>query len=49
MTAPKTPTGTGSLSVTTGPIPGSRKTHIKGERHPDLRVAMREIPLHPSA
>jgi phosphomethylpyrimidine synthase len=33
------------LSVTTGPIPGSRKVHKEGRLYPDLRVPMREIPL----
>src|SRR5919202_905180 len=31
--------------VTTGPLPASRKVHVPGERHPGLRVAMREIDL----
>jgi phosphomethylpyrimidine synthase len=30
-------------------MPGSRKVHVPGERHPDLRVAMREIVLAPEA
>jgi phosphomethylpyrimidine synthase len=29
--------------VTTGPLPASRKVHVPGVLHPDLRVAMREI------
>jgi phosphomethylpyrimidine synthase len=29
--------------VTTGPLPASRKLHVPGVLHPDLRVAMREI------
>ncbi len=32
-------------SVTTGPLPSSRKVYVEGERHPELRVAMREIDL----
>ncbi len=36
-------------SVTTGPLPGSRKVYVNGERHPDLRVAMREVDLDPSS
>jgi phosphomethylpyrimidine synthase len=32
-------------SVTTGPLPSSRKVYVQGECHPDLRVAMREIDL----
>jgi thiamine biosynthesis protein ThiC len=31
------------FTVTTGPLPASRKVHIAGGRFPDLRVAMREI------
>ena len=30
-------------SVTTGPLPASRKIYIEGTQHKDLRVAMREI------
>ncbi|TWB82465.1 hydroxymethylpyrimidine synthase [Nitrospirillum amazonense] len=37
------------FTVTTGPLPASRKVHIPGTLHPDLRVAMREIDLSPSA
>ena len=35
--------------VTTGPFPSSRKVYVAGKRHGDLRVAMREIDLEPSA
>ncbi len=35
--------------VTTGPFPASRKIFAKGQRHPELRVALREIELEPSA
>jgi phosphomethylpyrimidine synthase len=38
-----------TLEVTTGPLPASRKIHIAGTHHPDIRVAMREIALDPSA
>ena len=31
------------LKVTTGPLPASRKVHVPGTLHPDVRVAMREI------
>ena len=31
--------------VTTGPLPASRKIHVPGRLHPDIRVAMREIEL----
>ena len=37
------------LRVTTGPFPASRKIHFPGRRHPELRVAMREIDLEISA
>ncbi|SIT11576.1 phosphomethylpyrimidine synthase ThiC [Paracoccus saliphilus] len=35
--------------ITTGPLPASRKAWHPGEMHPDIRVPMREIELHPSA
>jgi phosphomethylpyrimidine synthase len=35
--------------VTTGPLPGSRRIYAIGERHPDLRVPMREVALSPTA
>ncbi len=35
--------------VTTGPLPASRKVHVAGTLHPQIRVAMREIDLSPSA
>ncbi len=34
--------------VTTGPLPGSRKVHVGGRLHPDLRVPLREIVLGPT-
>jgi len=37
------------FKVTTGALPASRKVHVPGERHPELRVAMREIDLTPSS
>lgn len=37
------------FQVTTGSIPGSRKIHVAGTLHPDLRVPFREVALHPSA
>ena len=37
------------FSVTTGPLPASRKVHIEGEIHPDIRVAMREVDLSEGA
>jgi phosphomethylpyrimidine synthase len=38
-----------SLSVSTGSLPASRKIYVSGERHPDLRVPLREIEVSPSA
>jgi phosphomethylpyrimidine synthase len=38
-----------SFSVSMGPLPASRKIHVSGERHPDLRVPLREIEVAPSA
>src|SRR5438477_8658812 len=35
--------------VTTGSFPSSRKVHVAGRRHSDIRVARREIDLEPSA
>ncbi len=35
--------------VTTGPLPASRKVHVAGRLHPQIRVAMREIDLSPAA
>jgi phosphomethylpyrimidine synthase len=37
------------VPVTTGPLPGSRKIHVAGTLHPQIRVAMREIALDPAA
>ena len=37
------------MPVTTGALPGSRKIHIAGTLHPDIRVAMREVALEHSA
>ncbi|WP_419814239.1 phosphomethylpyrimidine synthase ThiC [Glacieibacterium sp.] len=37
------------MPVTTGPLPGSHKVYVPGERFPDIRVAMREVRLDPSA
>ena len=38
-----------SPKVTTGPLPASRRVWQTGKRHPDIRVPMREIDLHPSS
>ena len=38
-----------TIGVSTGPLPASRKIHVRGERHPELRVAMREVDLSPAA
>ena len=35
--------------VTVGPLPGSRKIHVAGRLHGDIRVPLREIALHPTA
>ncbi|CAH0342105.1 phosphomethylpyrimidine synthase ThiC [Rhizobium sp. CECT 9324] len=35
--------------VTTGPLPASTKIHLAGEHHPDIRVPMRQIALHPTS
>ncbi|HBS31186.1 MAG TPA: phosphomethylpyrimidine synthase, partial [Parvularcula sp.] len=35
--------------VTTGALPASRKVYVAGDIHPDIRVPVREIDLHPSA
>ncbi|UWQ04945.1 phosphomethylpyrimidine synthase ThiC [Aliiroseovarius crassostreae] len=35
--------------ITTGGLPASRKIHVNGTLHPDLRVPMREISVHPTA
>src|SRR5579875_2048141 len=37
------------FSVSTGPLPASRKVHVESRRLPGLRVAMREIDLAPAA
>jgi phosphomethylpyrimidine synthase len=34
-----------AFTVSTGPLPSSRKIYVAGTVHPDLRVAMREIDL----
>jgi phosphomethylpyrimidine synthase len=50
--APLSPTLTAKGTephVTTGPFPASRKVFVAGSRHPDIRVAQREIDLEPSA
>ena len=38
-----------AFTVSTGPLPSSRKIYVAGEVHRDIRVAMREIDLDPSA
>ncbi|MBB4955889.1 phosphomethylpyrimidine synthase [Agrobacterium vitis] len=43
--APQFPTP----EVTTGLLPASTKIHIAGELHPDIRVPMRQIALHPTS
>jgi phosphomethylpyrimidine synthase len=34
--------------ITVGPLPGSRKAYLPGQRHAGLRVPYREIALHPT-
>ncbi|RUV96879.1 phosphomethylpyrimidine synthase ThiC, partial [Mesorhizobium sp. M1A.F.Ca.IN.022.07.1.1] len=36
-------------TVTVGELPASKKVHKPGQLHPELRVPMREISVHPSA
>jgi phosphomethylpyrimidine synthase len=38
-----------NFSVTTGPLPSSRKVHVPSPLHPGVKVAMREIDLSPAA
>jgi phosphomethylpyrimidine synthase len=38
-----------SYSVSTGALPASRKMHVAGTMHPQIRVPMREIELAPTA
>lgn len=35
--------------ITRGCLPASRKIHVNGVMHPDIRVPMREISVHPTA
>ncbi|QEE45751.1 phosphomethylpyrimidine synthase ThiC [Rhizobium sp. WL3] len=35
--------------VTTGPLPASTKIFLPGDIHPDIRVPLRQIALHPTA
>ena len=36
-------------TVTTGPMPASRKIYVPGDIHADIRVPMREISVHPTS
>src|SRR3954470_16832174 len=38
-----------TFTVSTGPLPSSRKVHVPGRLYPDLRVALREIDLELSS
>jgi phosphomethylpyrimidine synthase len=38
-----------TLTVTTGPLPASKKIHVTGDIHSSIQVPMREIALHPTA
>ena len=42
-------TQTPNPSVTKGPLPASTKVYKPGTVHPDVRVPMREICLHPTS
>ncbi len=35
--------------ITQGPLPASRKVYAEGDIHPDIRVPMREIAVHPTS
>ena len=37
------------LRVTTESLPASRKVYVPGELHPEIRVPMRHISVHPTA
>ena len=45
----KTTTDVKTLTVTTGPIAGSRKIHVASDRLDNVKVPLREIALNPSA
>lgn len=36
-------------TVSAGPLPASRKIYVKGKIHPEIRVPMRQIELHPTS
>ena len=36
-------------TVSAGPLPASRKIYIKGTLHPEIRVPMRQIEVHPTS
>ncbi|BDA85281.1 phosphomethylpyrimidine synthase [Aureimonas sp. SA4125] len=38
-----------AVAVTSGPLPASTKVHRAGTIHPEIRVPMREIAVHPTA
>ncbi|UEM23236.1 phosphomethylpyrimidine synthase ThiC [Skermanella mucosa] len=38
-----------TFTVSTGPLPASRKVHVQGTLYPDLRVALREVDLEPAS
>jgi len=45
MTTAKPSAKTAPFTVTTGPLPSSRKIYVAGERFPDIKVPLREIML----
>ena len=45
MTSAKAAKPSAPFTVTTGPLPASRKIYVAGERFPDIQVALREIAI----
>jgi len=46
---PDTSNTNANFTITTGALPGSKKIYVRSENMADVRVAMREIHLHPTA
>ena len=49
MDAPIDPKNVTPVQVTTGSLPGSRKSYVEAEGRPEIRVPFREIALHESS
>jgi phosphomethylpyrimidine synthase len=49
MNKPASPSEFTTPSVTTGPVPGSRKIYLSGCAHPDMKVPFRQVTPHPSS